>query len=541
MAKPIKAAAPKATDTPPETPAAETPPAAPAPEAAPAPTPEEIEAQVADTMAAAFGPVSSAVNAKIQEQRAEEGFEAPPVEAEAPAKDLSQDEAPEGGESVRSEPEKPTAEPEPPKPVQDRFVPWAMTPADVEATARQAAREEYESRTDEQPPTTDVPHGTSDEAGLSEVAQDQLVVLKQMAAQNPAHRDLPARQKEFWKKEEKHRSQWEQANPGSMFDPNAAEHAEFYRKNEPFVPVRDFESAKRSIIAHEAEERAVTRVRKEQEPRLRAIELREREREAAPLIANAMADAAEEVFAAAPQFKDTFKPKELTKEAVEKMAGIDPVLAKIARDRAELTTVLVGEAEKLGRFQGDYLPDMSKQQRLSNGDVIAPHAILQAKYAECEAEYLAKPEAEQIRGGKKLLSYEDVAQRADRIHRDPKLKPEQRARALENIQKSFWWVQSKDVVKFISAENAGVVRDFAKMLEETDKLRAKGTAANGHTPKPAVTEPPKVALAGQRQGGKAGLVRGTATTSASDVADNAPRSQTTLQKSTEELAKLAFR
>lgn len=539
MAKPKKPAGgpPSAEPTPTSTPpATETPPAAETPpeETPPAPTPEEIQAQVD----AIFSPVNSSVNARIQEEREKEADAPAPTE-----EDLPQTKAPEGGESERSEEpaaEQPAAEPEPQPatpPAGERFVPGTVTPAEVEATARRVAREEAEIMAADQP-APEVPHGTLDE-GLSDAAQDQLVVLKKMAAINPAHRDLPTRQREFWKKEEKYRAQWEQANQGTMFDPNAADHAEFYRKNEPFVPLKDFKAAERSLIADEAEERAVNRVRREQEPRTRALELKEMERESAPAIADSMADAAEEVFAAAPQFKEAFKPKELTKAAMEKMEEINPALAQIAREEAEVTAVLVGELEKLDRLQGHYPVNTSKQHRLSNGQTIAPHAMLEAEFAETEAELLAKPESEQVRDGKKLIRFDHAMARAQRINSDPKLRPDQKNRAIEDLNKSYWWVQSGDVVKHIRTKKAARVGEFAQRFAKMDKAHAENTAANGHPKNGAPTAPEKPTTP-SKPSGKAGLARGTSTASSSDVLDNAPSVRGDNKKREKEVVETIF-
>lgn len=538
---------------PPPTPAAETPPVTETPAETPAtpataleaaPTPEEIEAQVEEMAESLFAPVNSGVNAKIQAEREAEADK--PKAADEPAADLPQSDAPGGGEKPEGS-EEPKLDDEP-KPAEaqtagERFVPGAMTPEEVKETARLAAREEIQSQVDDQPAPEPpvVPRGTiPTDAGLSDEAQDQLIVLNEMAALNPAHRDLPQRQREFWKKEDQHRARWEQANPGTAYDSNSQDHAEFYRKNEPFVPMRDFKAAERSIISREAEERAVNRVRKEQEPRLREIELKERERETAPRIAAAMADAAEEIFASAPQFKDAFEPGKLTKTEFEKMEEINPALAQIAREEAEVTAVLVGELEKLDRLQGHYPVNPAMRHRLSNGQTIAPHAVLEVEFAETEAALLSKPEAERTRDGKKLITFDHAMTRAQRIKTDPKLRPEQKQRALEDLAKTSWWVQSADVAKHIRSKKAARVGEFAQRFTKTTQPPAKTTTSNGH-PTGAPSEIVKPAVTPSKPSGKAGLPRGTSTASSSDTSDNAPRGQSEIEKAQEYLEKAAFR
>lgn len=487
-----------------------------------------------------FRPVNSFENARIkaeQEKAADAKLDEPEPPADEPkGENLPQSDAPEGGESERSdkpEDEAPAAEPAKPA---ERFVPGAMTPEEFEATAKrivEAAREEIESR-NEPEPAPEVPHGTQTDEALPYAAKKHLAVLNEMAAANPAFKELPKRQREFWKKEEKYIDQWAQANQGAQFDPQSPDHAEFYRKNQPFVPEEEFDSAKEALITRAAEERAVARVRKEQEPRIREMELKEREREAAPHIGNSMADAAESVFAAVPQFKDTFEATKLTAAAVAKMEEINKPLARIAREEAEVTAVLVGELEKLDRFQGHYQVNPAMRHRLSNGQVIQPHAILEAEFAEAEAALLAKPE---VRDGKKLISFDKAMERAQRIQADPKLRPDQKARAIEDLHKSYWWATTPDVVKHIKAKKAARVAEFAEAFPKSDKPQAEITATNG-TPKPAPAAKP---VTPAKPSGKAGLARGTSTASASDVADNAPKSRNELEKAMEYLEKRLFR
>lgn len=469
-------------------------------------------------------PVNSFVNARIKEEQAKAEKISTADADENPEKDLKQDDAPEGGEKqegaetpTEEKPAEPAPEPESP-PSGERFVPGAMTPEEIKATAREAVREEIEAREPEPAEPPAVPRGTPEDEGLSEAAQDQLVVLREMAALNPAHKDLPERQKKFWKQEEKYRAQWEQANPGAAFDPNSGDHASFY-KNEPFVPMRDFKAAERSIIAREAEERAVNRLRKEQEPRLREIELKEREREAAPEIANSVADTAEEVFASVPQFKDLFKPKALSKADMEKAEQINPILADDAQAEMERAVVLVGELEKLTRLPGHYQIDYSKKHKAKNGQVIAPHVELEHEAGEAEVELLKKSE----RNGKKLISVAERDARVQQINRMPAARMKQ---AAEELFARYDWLQPSDTRAHIIAKSKARLSQKAERFAKITPTAAQNSAPDNKpapsTPKPAATP--------AKPSGKAGLPRGTSGVSSSDVADNAPKTKSEVEK-----------
>lgn len=525
---PASTTTPPATETPPaETPAVET------PAKPPAPTPEELNKAADEMVTFLSRPVNSFVNAKIKEDQAKADRE-PKPEPEPAAEDLPQSDAPEGGE--KKEGETPTEKQEPEKPTEtpaaDRFVPGAMTPEQIQATAREAAREEIQSREPE--PAPEVPHGTptSDEAGLSDEAQDHLMVIKKMAAINPAFKDLPERQKKFWKAEEQHRARWEQANPGQPFDPNAAEHAAFYQKNEPFIPKKDFKAAERAIIVDEAEEKATARMRKEQEPRLREMELKEREREVAPKIYESMADSAEEVFSVVPQFKETFEPKKLSKAAIQKMEEINPPLAKIAQEEADRTAIKFREIDRLDH--GLTGVDYSKTHQFKNGQVFMPHVEIEKDYGDAEAELLKKGE----RNGKKLISVASRDQRAVlSIGRTfETMQPEQQERAYKKavaeLSKTFDWIQPADTKAHILAKSKARVGEFAQSFAKMKAPPEKSGASHGQQQNGAPTNG-KPAATPSKPNGKAGLARGTSTASASDVADNARKAPSEVEKTTE--------
>lgn len=498
------------------------------PSQAAAPTPEEVQQDAQAFIEANFG--SGAAKELVEPPKKE-------VAAKEPSKEeKAAEEKPVKEEKTEQEPtEKAEKEKEADK---KRFTPAkkAATAEEIEAIARRAAREEADEREKsvEKPPARETEQPVRDEdLNLTEENRETLDVISEMETLNPEkYKELGKNVRRFWKMEEQRIEKWKAEHPDEPYDPQATEHQEFYRRHEPNYSQRDFNQASRARIEKAAEERAVKRVQSEYEPKFKAIEAERLERQVKPKIDAAVADAVESVFKAAPEFEKLVEPGKMTEETVKKMAEINPALHDYATEEAEEVMAVVEEIEKLTHLNGHYKFDASKEVQLeSSGKLIYPHATINRGFAVLESEMMKKPPAERLDGGREFITNREYNAKQQEILKSA-LTSDAKERQLQKLAETTWRWTPEDVRNFIVKQSGNRVAARAKKYANFSKApAAEARAEGGQTQKAAEVEKPSA---------KAGLPKGTATSSVSDTADNAPKDKTAQQKEDEEFVRANF-
>lgn len=519
MSTPTKPAAdtPAVTTTP-------TPPPAETPAAPPTPTPDEITEEAKQFF----------IDSAFSDGRRDKKPEPKPEPAPAP-------------EPPKAEEPKP--EPAPPeKRDKKRFVPVkkAVSAEEAETIARRVQAEREQATPEPEPskpePLPPPPTPVDDLAGIPDEEQDHLQILAEVEKSNPAQKGLVDRQKKFYRAVEARRKEWEEKNGEGSYNPDDTDHAEFYRKGEPFVLTRDIETAKRSMIARDVEDRVLKRaeenIRKEFEPKLKKYEEAEARRVAEeerqkiePLVADAQADAVEAVFQAVPEFKDLFKPKELTKEVVEKLKEINPYVHEFVTEEAEIAYGVVGELERLEKLEGQYQRSESAAFQTSTGRVVDPDVIINHLFQRMERTMSDAPKQERLVEGKAWISLGERTQRHQEILKSTST-PEAKKRQLDDLYATTWTISPQHVQNTFLNMAVDRVTKAAARHASYAKPPTPPTSPNG-APAAPLSAPPK-------QSAKADLPRGTSTSTVSDTADNSEAARTQVEKEKERFLKSAF-
>lgn len=492
----------------PVTPVVETPaaPVTPPEPPAPAPTPEEIAAEATDFIQAAFG------NGKPK------AIAVPPEPEPAP------DPAPEPAPAPPAEPKK--------KPIVVKKKPEASL-EEIETIARRVAAEEREAAQVPPPPPVEPDQTLAD---LTDENKETLEVLTEMESANPArYAGISQNVRKFWKAEDDYKARWQTQNPDETFNADDPAHNAFYRKNEPTYTPADFKLASRSIIAKAAAATAKEELRKEWEPRFKTMDAEKARRDAAPEIQEAVNQAVVGVFAGVPDFEKLIDDGNgnyaLTKEAVTKMSEINKPIHRFVSEEAETMMSVIGELEQLTRLAEHHTFNPSMPKKLGSNRVIYPHAIINDTIHELEESLSRAPKADRIDLGRDFITNAERAQRVQAI-RSSNAPSEARSRQLAALNATTWSISPEHVRDRLLKQSKARVADVVKEFSIYTKVPpAPGSAESGKATTPA--EHAKAA-------GKAGLPKGTATSSVSDTSNNASRLNGPVTKESEEFATAAF-
>jgi hypothetical protein len=289
------------------------------------------------------------------------------------------------------------------------------------------------------------------------------------------------------------------------------------------------------MISRQAEESATKKVeeklRKEFEPKFREIEAEKANRAAQPKIVESVADAVESVFKAAPEFEKLVEPGKLSEETVAKMAELNPAVYEYVAEEAEAVMSVVEELEKLSRLQGHYKFDARKEQDISGGRVIMPHAILDRAFRDLESKMQAAPKEDRLDQGREWITIGEQAKRADAIRKSA-LSADARERKLRELESTTWVVSPEHVKTYIVNQSKARIAAKSKKFANLSKPPA-AAAPPVNQPAAAAAEPPKPSA-------KADLPRGASTASVSDTVDNSGNAANAVENQERELARLAF-
>lgn len=487
------------------------------------PTPEEIKAQTEKFLEGAFGN-------RPPRQEAEEAEEPAKVEDEPAKEEPANEEAPK-----EPAPEKPKEE-KPKKPYQ----PGApKTAEEVETIARRVIEEREAAQADE--PEAEPAKEEKREESLEDFSdedRDRLQVLAELEATNQAYKGAVEREKKFIKAAKGRKEQWEAKHGAGTYNPEDQDHAEFYRKNEPYIPSRDFKSAERSMIAREAESRVEQRLEKKlsekYDAELREMRAEKKRREVEPEIAGAVGDAVESIFKAVPEFEKLVEPGQLSEESVAKMKEINPVVHRFAEEEAEYLVSVVGELERLDKL-GDhhqFNPQMARRLN-SSGRVIYPHALIGQTYVELESKLSKASKDDRLdESGREFLTIEQRNARVDAIMKE-KGANQVKQQKMQALRENYWWLGPENVKKAILHGSRQRIAAIHKDFGHLSKTTTNGEPAkNGETAASTDTQKPPA---------KPAAAKSTATTSVTDIRDNAAGIKGGVTKDDEYFAERAFR
>lgn len=227
------------------------------------------------------------------------------VEDKAPAKP-AQKPAPKADKSSEKAPKADKEEPAPKAPAKAPARRPDVDPADIaEAAARgvtEALRKQPEAKRDEPEPDNVTPEDLPED--FAEYF-DALGVLPDIDAKYKG-RNLRRELADAYAKERAYRKTWEKKNPGETFDPDAADHADFYASIQPNIRPADLRKADRFVIQSEAAKLAERNIEERIGPDLQSIRSQRAMQQIAPAIQDAqqtvvtsMAEGMGEEFSAA--------------------------------------------------------------------------------------------------------------------------------------------------------------------------------------------------------------------------------------------------
>lgn len=287
--------------------------------------------------------------------------------------------------------------------------------------------------------------------------QSELAVYKQMAADNPAYKDLPRQYLASIQKIEAYKSRWEKENPGEEFNPDDEAHDSFYKTNTPQFNARDFRKAEVRMEAKQLLQQ------KEEEDRPKRVEeqAESAKKEILPTIAQTKLDAAVSIV----KTLGDGLLETIEKDGFDKFAEADPIIADAIK----------GSVAKLNNFL-----EAARQFDDPKGRI--PYNPKDAGHVEY-GNYLTAKEEE--------MSRKPIKQRYDEEgrlflprHEYIKIPADKRA--------DYWYYDSDRLIELRVNEQAAEAKEFVdheqKKLERIAKLRGWSTNGDSSGSRAAKTE-----------------------------------------------------
>lgn len=261
------------------------------------------------------------------------------AKAGEPSKETETAAAPETAPAATTE-AKPTEETTPAQPKRRVKKPELDPTQLIEASASAGARAAVEAIKATQPPpsATETPAIVAPEdfakALPDEWAEDADTYLEMARLQPDKYGDLPKRLVAYSKAEEGYIRKWQRDHPGEEFDPESADHADFYETNTPDINPRDFKQAERSIVKRQA----IAEVQQEFQPEIEELRSAKRSQAVQPIMHRESMETLGEILGAIN--KDYAKLIEKP-EKISELAQSDQLGAEVATQVADATIPLV--------------------------------------------------------------------------------------------------------------------------------------------------------------------------------------------------------
>ncbi len=366
------------------------------------------------------------------------------------------------------------------KAADDKSEPEPAPPVDVEETVNRVLDERSagdggESRRDQK-------SGADDTLDVED--REVLSVLQKMEEANPRNKGLAARTREFWKKEEAYQQKWEAEHPDDEFDPDAKEHAGFYKRNEPEFNQAEFNSTKESIREDRLVARARDEARKEYAEKLKPIEAKQREEEIAPIIQEAANKATLDLLASVPEFAaamtDSAGDIVLAEDTSAKLSAINPAMFDIASEEADRLAATVKVLEKHVNMP-DHFPADHGHRVTVNGQTIRPFVEISDTFHELERKVAAQPAAKSMLGQKRFITNGDLRARQDEIIANDKLSPAAKQREFEKLESSTWSITPEDVKDRLIAASKARLKVYSEKTKKWASSQKNGDPKSGET------------------------------------------------------------
>jgi len=335
----------------------------------------------------------------------------------------------------------------------------------------------------------------------------ELEVLEELELTNARYKGIRDATEKFWKKEEKYAQEWKKVNAGQEFDPEGAEHEDFYAKEQPKYEEEDLASARRRVETRRIikEEIAPTRDMVGKETgRLREEMLMRSEGPALQKIAydsvtRMLQQSAPDLAKLATNDKGQIV---LTEESLKKIEEADPIALEILNEEAEQLRNLVIELEKLWRYPGAYPANDDFAITMANGHTYHPHRDLLGFASRLEKDISELQKDETKKDGKTFMTLQEYTERTEKILKSKMMNPPQKTSALRDMKTRYWLLTSEDIERALVADFSE--RTQARIKKETDRLenwsKRKPKGATEETPsKTGETEPKQAPVKAQRR------------------------------------------
>jgi hypothetical protein len=304
-------------------------------------------------------------------------------------------------------------------------------------------------------------------------------ILEQM---EPGQKGIAEKFRSFAKARYAYEAEWTKNNPGIEFDPDSAEHEEFYSKNQPQVDEAKLDEARDEMKFQERYQRTI-------KPQLDEIKIKEAWKKAMPVISERVDG---HVARLVNQFDETLgamihqdgKPN-ITEEGIAKIAETDP-LAKELLDGAasQFLEPMILELEKTT------IPEL--QYALEGRNPV--QKMILENLAQAEREFLEMPETERVDpSGRQFATHEQLARKKEKILKSSATK-EEKQKQLQEIADGFWAINVDQLEDLITDK---VARETRKAYDKIRKLTGASPAAKGPAPtrapvvQPTTPAPPR--------------------------------------------------
>lgn len=318
-----------------------------------------------------------------------------------------------------------------------------LTPEVVEAVTQSAVRAATEANrlANENKPAA---KEAEEDDTLSEADKRDLEVFKYLEKQNP-DRYAGATKKflKFTKEFDKYRTKWEEENPDKPFDPQAADHDQFYAKHQPPHDPDELEEARLNMKV----EARLKEKDKESDERYGKLETKIIEQELAPVIDKRAASA----VAAMVNEVDPELAKVLSEKGPDAVSDADPIAFEVLDKSALELRQALAELEKLSHPSGRFKFDPRNQI----------HGFLDRFASGLENSIKDLPVDEQVRDGKIFATQAEM-------------------RSIPKAQQGrYWTLGPEDISTALVSETASGAKKIIKVeRDRIDKyIKARGLSA----------------------------------------------------------------
>jgi hypothetical protein len=331
--------------------------------------------------------------------------------------------------------------------------PKPITEEDMVRVASEAATRAA-SEVQQRSPVPEVPHGTFEaplEPEVSKSLAKELPIYRKLAEMEPRkYGNVVKELSEFSAKEKQYRKDWESQNPGATFDPEAADHNDFFERNFPSVDSEDFDAAKESIIEERAAAKAEERIAKKMEekygPDIERIQQERAAQAMRPALETTLKAAVVDILGA---IDEKYAPLAEDVAKLDTLKTVDPMASDVADEVCAQAMPILVEVKRIhtqdgkGKFLFPYDP--------KNPDKPV-HAIIANLVEVAEKNIPTLPRADQVDGkGRSFATWRDYAA----------MSPQERSK--------HWFLDEENLTYLVMGEARREARDRYQLKKDQHK------------------------------------------------------------------------